>query len=93
MRRSSGSPPTTRSASVTTRSRAAPSGGAEMLVTGEEPFTLPTPVVSFIVRVSGTAGGDLSGFVHCIQSERKERFKGVDAIGPLIARLLRPSLD
>jgi hypothetical protein len=51
---------------------------------------VPEPVVppmTFIVRVSGTADDRISGIVEHPGTGRKERFDGLDALGPVIAAL------
>ena len=47
----------------------------------------------FIVSVSEGEGGELLGVVEAVRSGRKERFQGLDALGPVIGALLRHLRD
>jgi hypothetical protein len=44
--------------------------------------------MTFIVRVSVDEGGGVTGIVERVQTGQKKRFEGIEAIGPLIARML-----
>ena len=44
--------------------------------------------MTFIVRVSVDGAGGVSGIVERVQTGQKKRFEGIEAIGPLIARML-----
>jgi hypothetical protein len=43
----------------------------------------------FIVSVSEDAQGGLHGMVEAVRSGRKERFQGLDALGPVVGALFR----
>ena len=42
----------------------------------------------FIVSVSEQGGGDVHGVVEAVRSGWKERFRGLDALGPAVAEIL-----
>jgi hypothetical protein len=44
---------------------------------------------SFIVRVVRTRRGKVSGVIERVGTGAKEAFQGVDAIGPVIARMVQ----
>ena len=44
--------------------------------------------MTFIVRVSVDDAGGITGIVERVQTGQKRRFEGIEAIGPLIARML-----
>jgi hypothetical protein len=43
----------------------------------------------FIVSVSEDATGELHGVVEAVRSGRKERFQGLDALGPVVGAMFR----
>jgi hypothetical protein len=47
----------------------------------------------FIVSVSEGAVGELHGVVEAVRSGRKERFQGLDALGPVVGALFRRLRD
>jgi hypothetical protein len=44
----------------------------------------------FIVRMTQGSDGGLSGIVERVGTGEKWRFTGVEALGPLLARMVRP---
>ena len=46
--------------------------------------------MTFIVRVRPGEPGQVSGIVERLKTGEKHRFHGVEAIGPLIAEMVRP---
>ncbi len=44
--------------------------------------------MTFIVRVSADEAGRVSGIVERVRTGEKERFYGVEAIAPIIARMV-----
>lgn len=44
--------------------------------------------MTFIVRVSVDEAGGVTGIVERVQTGQKKRFESIDAIGPLIARMI-----
>ena len=45
-------------------------------------------MTTFVVRVSTDEGGDVVGVVEQVRNGHKARFRGVDAISAVIARML-----
>src|SRR5262249_53796889 len=43
---------------------------------------------SFVVRIERRAGGDFTGVIELVATGAKEPFRGIEAIGPLIARMV-----
>jgi len=50
----------------------------------------PQASMTFIVRVRPGEPGQVSGIVERLKTGEKHRFHGVEAIGPLIAEMVRP---
>ena len=48
----------------------------------------PAAPMTFIVRVSQDAGGGVRGIVERARTGEKQQFHGVEAISPLIARMV-----
>jgi hypothetical protein len=47
----------------------------------------------FIVSVSEDEGGKLHGVVEAVRSGRKERFQGLDTLGPLVGAMFQSLRD
>jgi hypothetical protein len=47
----------------------------------------------FIVSVSEDATGELHGVVEAVRSGRKERFQGLDTLGPVVGAMFRRLRD
>jgi hypothetical protein len=50
--------------------------------------TAPSPVLTFIVRITRDATGRLRGTVERVRTGEKERFTGADSIGVVVERML-----
>jgi hypothetical protein len=50
-------------------------------------------VVTFVVRLAQHADGRIVGIVERVRSGEKRRFRGVEAIGPLIAAMLQDRVE
>jgi hypothetical protein len=50
-------------------------------------------VITFIVRLAVARGGRVAGIVERVRSGEKRRFREIEAIGPLIAAMLRGEAD
>jgi len=48
------------------------------------------PSITFVVRARVGDRGHVSGIVERVKTGEKHRFHGVEAIGPLIAEMVRP---
>jgi hypothetical protein len=46
-------------------------------------------VVTFVIRLVAEKGGRVAGIVERVRSGEKRRFRDLEAIGPLIAAMLR----
>lgn len=55
---------------------------------GAEVEPEPPQPISFIVRATVDSAGRVSGIVERVRTGEKQRFQDVEAIGPLIARML-----
>jgi hypothetical protein len=48
-----------------------------------------TPSLTFIVRVAVDEAGRASGIVERVRTGAKQRFEGFEALGPIIASMVR----
>ena len=53
-----------------------------------DPRMEPATRMTFIVRVSQDEGGGVSGIVEHARTGQKQRFYGLEAVSPLIARMV-----
>jgi hypothetical protein len=61
--------------------------GAEKAMSGGQPLRAPRRS-TFVVRVDRDASGNVSGVIERVRTGEKEGFRGLEAIGGLIARMV-----
>ncbi len=45
------------------------------------------PIVTFIVRITGGSGRAMTGTVEHVRTSARQRFDGVEMIGPIVAQM------
>lgn len=58
-----------------------------------ESLTVTATPLTFIVRLFTDEAGRVIGIVERVRTGEKQRFEGVEAIGPIIARIVKEEND